>query len=178
MVSLAIFLLGMKRYRKHGPLGSPLTSVAQVLVAAARKWRVNETRDGCGAFHGDERDGPNRAGNSKARTMARTNQLRYVSFQWVLYSYCSMVQRRKKRKKEKKDFLIGLTKLNFLSELLVIMTINMRVLMRLTCPSKCVSSPKFALVDEPHIISFTFILQIVSNLDKVHKLWRYVLKKN
>ncbi|KAE8038395.1 hypothetical protein FH972_010914 [Carpinus fangiana] len=78
-VSLAIFLLGIKRYRKQGPLGSPLTTVVQVLVAAARKWRVNETRDGCGVYHGDdEKDGSNRAGQSKARTMARTNQLRYL----------------------------------------------------------------------------------------------------
>jgi hypothetical protein len=66
-------------------------------VAAARKWRVNETRDGCGVYHGDdEKDGSNnRAGQSKARTMARTNQLRYVSIQWV-HSCCSVVQRKKK----------------------------------------------------------------------------------
>ena len=80
-MSLAIFLLGIKRYRKQGPLGSPFTTVVQVLVAAARKWRVNETCDGCGVYHGDdEKDGSNRAGQSKARTMARTNQLRYVLF--------------------------------------------------------------------------------------------------
>ncbi|XP_059440408.1 protein NRT1/ PTR FAMILY 5.4-like [Corylus avellana] len=75
-VSLAIFLLGIKSYRKQGPLGSPLTALAQVLVAAAQKWRVNEMRDGCSVFRGDERDGSNSTGQFKARTMARTNQLR------------------------------------------------------------------------------------------------------
>jgi hypothetical protein len=40
---LLLFLLGIKRYRKEGPLGSAFTTVAQVFVAAARKWRVNET---------------------------------------------------------------------------------------------------------------------------------------
>ncbi|KAE8038394.1 hypothetical protein FH972_010913 [Carpinus fangiana] len=75
-VSLVIFLLGIKRYRKQGPLGSPLTTLAQVLVAAARKWRVNEMRDCCGVYRGEERDGSNRAGQSMARTLARTNQLR------------------------------------------------------------------------------------------------------
>jgi hypothetical protein len=112
-VSLAIFLLGMKRYRKHGPLGSPLTTVAQVLVAAARKWRVNEIRDGCGVFHGDERDGPNRAGNSKARTMARTNQLRYICFfsmGTVLILFYGPKNEKKKKKKRRKRKLIGFTK--------------------------------------------------------------------
>ncbi|XP_040991295.1 protein NRT1/ PTR FAMILY 5.4-like isoform X3 [Juglans microcarpa x Juglans regia] len=77
-VSLAIFLLGMRRYRKQGPLGSPLTTVARVLVAAMRKWRVNETRDGCGVYHGDESDGSHVAGQLKARTLARTDQVRFL----------------------------------------------------------------------------------------------------
>ena len=94
-VSLAIFFLGIKRYRKQGPLGSPLTTLAQVLVAVARKWRVNEMHDGYGVYRGDERDGSNRTGQSKARTMARTNQLRYVSILCV-HSYCFTVQRKKK----------------------------------------------------------------------------------
>ncbi|KAK7837727.1 protein nrt1/ ptr family 5.4, partial [Quercus suber] len=46
-VSLTMFLIGIKRYRKQGPLGSPLTTVAKVLVAAARKWRVAE----CGCYN-------------------------------------------------------------------------------------------------------------------------------
>ncbi|MBA0725985.1 hypothetical protein Golax_001843, partial [Gossypium laxum] len=39
-VALALFLIGMKRYRKQRPTGSPFTRVAQVFVAAARKWRL------------------------------------------------------------------------------------------------------------------------------------------
>ncbi|KAE9592739.1 hypothetical protein Lal_00029247 [Lupinus albus] len=42
-IALAVFLLGIKRYRKEGPYGSPFTRLAQVFVAATRKWRVNDT---------------------------------------------------------------------------------------------------------------------------------------
>lgn len=42
-MALAIFLLGIKRYRKEGPTGSPFTRLAQVFVAASRKWRVQDT---------------------------------------------------------------------------------------------------------------------------------------
>ncbi|KAK7859604.1 protein nrt1/ ptr family 5.4 [Quercus suber] len=42
-----MFLIGIKRYRKQGPLGSPLTTVAKALLAAARKWRVAE----CGSYN-------------------------------------------------------------------------------------------------------------------------------
>ncbi|QCD85614.1 protein NRT1/ PTR FAMILY 5.4 [Vigna unguiculata] len=42
-LALALFLLGIKRYRKEGPTGSPFTRLAQVFVAASRKWRVHST---------------------------------------------------------------------------------------------------------------------------------------
>ncbi|KAG4957749.1 hypothetical protein JHK82_043581 [Glycine max] len=42
-LALALFLLGIKRYRKEGPAGSPFTRLAQVFVAASRKWRVQAT---------------------------------------------------------------------------------------------------------------------------------------
>ncbi|KAK7283938.1 hypothetical protein RIF29_13688 [Crotalaria pallida] len=41
--ALGVFILGIKTYRKEGPAGSPFTRFAQVFVAAARKWRVNDT---------------------------------------------------------------------------------------------------------------------------------------
>ncbi|KAL3719120.1 hypothetical protein ACJRO7_004121 [Eucalyptus globulus] len=41
-MGLAIFLMGLKIYRRQGPLGSPFTRVAQVFVAAARKWHVEK----------------------------------------------------------------------------------------------------------------------------------------
>lgn len=48
-VSLAIciflFLAGRRRYRYKKPIGSPLTEVAQVLVASIRKFRVQVPRD-------------------------------------------------------------------------------------------------------------------------------------
>lgn len=42
-MALALFLLGIKRYRKESPTGSPFTRLAQVFVAASRKWRVHYT---------------------------------------------------------------------------------------------------------------------------------------
>ncbi|KAK7314182.1 hypothetical protein VNO77_39394 [Canavalia gladiata] len=42
-LALALFLLGIKRYRKESPAGSPFTRLAQVFVAASRKWRVHDT---------------------------------------------------------------------------------------------------------------------------------------
>ena len=53
-VSLAIFLLGIKRYKKQGPIGSPFTKVVQVFVAAAHKWRVNDTHDVLGVCFGEK----------------------------------------------------------------------------------------------------------------------------
>ena len=75
--SLAIFLLGVKRYKKQGPFGSPFTSVAQVVAAAACKWRVDETGR---VWGGDERViGVHWGGQPKGRTLAHTDQLRFVS---------------------------------------------------------------------------------------------------
>jgi len=54
--ALVVFLLGRKRYMKENPKGSPITSIAQVFVAASRKWRVKDTHDywygyDYGSFH-------------------------------------------------------------------------------------------------------------------------------
>ena len=72
-VALTIFLLGIKKYRKEGPMGSPFTGVAQVFVAAARKWRVDETHHGRGVYYGVPSEGqPN------TWIFARTDQFRYT----------------------------------------------------------------------------------------------------
>uniref|UniRef100_A0A2N9I396 Major facilitator superfamily (MFS) profile domain-containing protein n=1 Tax=Fagus sylvatica TaxID=28930 RepID=A0A2N9I396_FAGSY len=77
-VALAIFLVGIKKYRKESPLGSPFTSVAQVFVAAARKWRVDETRDGClGIYYGNPRCNGARF-EPNTWVLARTNQFRFL----------------------------------------------------------------------------------------------------
>ncbi|KAE8038393.1 hypothetical protein FH972_010912 [Carpinus fangiana] len=77
-VALAIFLLGMKKYRKEGPPGSPFTTVAQVFVAAARKWRVDETRSGGDVYYGDQKSGAMSHGQPNARILGRTNQFRFL----------------------------------------------------------------------------------------------------
>ncbi|KAM3733673.1 hypothetical protein ACB098_11G154400 [Castanea mollissima] len=72
--ALIFLLLGIKRYRKQGPIGSPLTTMAQVLVAAARKWRVDKKRNSGGDYHEDGLRTP--PGQPKTRTLIHTNQLR------------------------------------------------------------------------------------------------------
>ncbi|KAK4285359.1 hypothetical protein QN277_002066 [Acacia crassicarpa] len=51
-VAFAVFCCGMNKYRSQVPLGSPFTSLAQVLVAAARKWRASSARHGRGVCYG------------------------------------------------------------------------------------------------------------------------------
>lgn len=43
VAAIVLFLSGVGRYRKQVPIGSPFTVMAQVLVAAVRKWRVDPT---------------------------------------------------------------------------------------------------------------------------------------
>ena len=83
-VALILLLLGIKRYRKQVPLGSPITTVAQVLVAAARKWRVDKKRDSGGDYCEDELLTP---GQPKTWTLIHTNQLRYVSLGFFLVQF-------------------------------------------------------------------------------------------
>ncbi|KAM1018349.1 hypothetical protein FF1_039838 [Malus domestica] len=76
VLSLVSFLVGTKRYRKQRPPGSPFTTVAQVLVAAARKWHVIETLNCEGVYYGDEKGEAMLQRQSQPLVLARTNQLR------------------------------------------------------------------------------------------------------
>ena len=79
-VSLAIFLLGIKRYEKQGPIGSPFTKVVQVFVAAARKWRVNDAHGVLGVCFGEKlNDVQVEAQPTVAQNLAHTKQFRYMS---------------------------------------------------------------------------------------------------
>ncbi|TYG99774.1 hypothetical protein ES288_A10G223000v1 [Gossypium darwinii] len=78
-VALAVFLIGIRKYRKQRPTGSPFTSVAQVLVAAAKKWRVSETHGGRGICYEDDRRGGNHVkGQTMSRNLVRTKQFRFL----------------------------------------------------------------------------------------------------
>lgn len=75
--SLALFLMGIKRYRKQSPTGSPFTRMLQVFVAAARKWRVSEIRGGRICY--EDHDGSSQCPDqTRGRDLVRTNKLRYV----------------------------------------------------------------------------------------------------
>ncbi|GMI73250.1 hypothetical protein like AT3G54450 [Hibiscus trionum] len=77
-VALALFLIGMKRYRKQRPTGSPFTNVAQVFVAAARKWRLTETRGGKGICYEDDRGQSHIGGQTMVHKLVRTTQFRFL----------------------------------------------------------------------------------------------------
>ncbi|XP_062093083.1 protein NRT1/ PTR FAMILY 5.4 [Humulus lupulus] len=76
--ALGLFLLGIKRYRNQVPVGSPLTTVAKVLVAAALKWRVGETR---GIYYGNDVvvEGPVVDGQLGAPPLTPTNKFRFLN---------------------------------------------------------------------------------------------------
>ncbi|KAL4600659.1 hypothetical protein ACB092_11G214000 [Castanea dentata] len=78
-VSLAIFLLGIKRYKKQGPIGSPFTKVVQVFVAAARKWRVNDTHGVLVVCFGEKlNDVQVEAQPTVAQNLAHAKQFRFL----------------------------------------------------------------------------------------------------
>ncbi|XVF00257.1 hypothetical protein REPUB_Repub03eG0269500 [Reevesia pubescens] len=77
-VALAVFLIGIKKYRHQRPTGSPFTTVAQVFVAAAKKWRVSETHGGRGICYEDDRGGSQAQGQTRGRNLVRTKQFRFL----------------------------------------------------------------------------------------------------
>ncbi|KAK6271428.1 hypothetical protein POUND7_008526 [Theobroma cacao] len=77
-VAFALFLIGIKRYRKQSPAGSQFTRVAQVLVAAAKKWRVSETHGGRGICLEDQSSDCYACGQTRGRTLVRTKQFRFL----------------------------------------------------------------------------------------------------
>ncbi|KAJ9128848.1 hypothetical protein P3X46_034416 [Hevea brasiliensis] len=79
--ALVIFLVGIKRYRKEAPVGSPYTAVMQVLIAAARKRQVDGTGQGWGiCYENYDKDGADLEvhGQPRLRTLARTKQFRFL----------------------------------------------------------------------------------------------------
>ncbi|GMI80312.1 hypothetical protein like AT3G54450 [Hibiscus trionum] len=68
-MALVVFLTGIKRYRKQGPTGSPFTIMAQVFVAAVKKWRVSKTHGDSGICYEDDRI-------SGRHKLARTKQFK------------------------------------------------------------------------------------------------------
>ncbi|XP_057731085.1 protein NRT1/ PTR FAMILY 5.4-like [Arachis stenosperma] len=55
-IALALFLLGINRYRKESPQGSPFTTMAQVFVAAVRKWRVKDKSGHTDYYYGEDEE--------------------------------------------------------------------------------------------------------------------------
>ncbi|XP_022155555.1 protein NRT1/ PTR FAMILY 7.3-like [Momordica charantia] len=58
VAALLLFLAGTSRYRHFKPTGNPLTRVCQVVVSAAKKWRVRVPSGGEGLFEDDGKRSP------------------------------------------------------------------------------------------------------------------------
>lgn len=72
-LALVLFLLGTPNYRYFKPSGNPLTRIAQVLVAASRKWRTHAPRgELLHEVDGDE------SKVSGIRKILHSDQLRYL----------------------------------------------------------------------------------------------------
>ncbi|XP_038892997.1 protein NRT1/ PTR FAMILY 5.4 [Benincasa hispida] len=77
--AIILFLAGVKKYRRQVPVGSPLTRIAQVVVAAVRKWRVDETRHEWRVCYDEENHAKNEGESQyKLMTLVRTNQFRIL----------------------------------------------------------------------------------------------------
>jgi len=77
--ALVVFLLGRKRYRKESPKGSPITTIAQVFVAASRKWRVKNTLNYADYWYGYEYGSVHPSQSpSTVQTWIHTDQYRYI----------------------------------------------------------------------------------------------------
>jgi hypothetical protein len=72
-ISLAAFVAGYPMYRRLQPVGSPFTRLAQVVVAAVRKRRVDRAGGETGRlYENDEMDAP----ISMYGKLVHTSQLR------------------------------------------------------------------------------------------------------
>ncbi|XP_061353707.1 protein NRT1/ PTR FAMILY 5.4-like [Gastrolobium bilobum] len=74
-IALAMFLLGIKRYRKESPKGSPFTSIAQVFVAAFRKWHMKVTPNQENYWHDHDHGG---SLQGKFCTLVHTDKYRFL----------------------------------------------------------------------------------------------------
>ncbi|XP_010504249.1 PREDICTED: protein NRT1/ PTR FAMILY 5.4 [Camelina sativa] len=77
-IGITIFLIGIPKYRKQAvPVGSPLTRVAQVIVAALKKWRLSSTSHHYGLCY-DEDESASTNASKIVYLLARTNQFRFL----------------------------------------------------------------------------------------------------
>ncbi|KAK4269505.1 hypothetical protein QN277_022654 [Acacia crassicarpa] len=85
-LALALFLLGIKRFRIESPSGSPFTSVAQVLVAATRKWCAKIPPGSHVYWHGDDEEdvGLHLQGQPKSHSPAHTDDFRFLEKAMVI----------------------------------------------------------------------------------------------
>lgn len=78
LVGLVALLLGARYYRRPAAQGSPFTGLARVVVAAARKWKVNlpTSAEALEFYHGPRRDDSDMDEPSDDTKLAPSNSFR------------------------------------------------------------------------------------------------------
>ncbi|MED6216222.1 hypothetical protein PIB30_005484 [Stylosanthes scabra] len=76
-IAIVVFFLGLKRYKRESPRGSPFKSVAQVIVAAIRKWRLKDKSNPEKYWH-DHDINLHSTGYLSSPTLEHTNQFRFL----------------------------------------------------------------------------------------------------
>lgn len=76
LLALAVFLGGTHRYRHFRPAGNPVSSICQVVVAAARKWTVGIAPGGEGLYEMDGKECAEEAAGN--RRMLHTDGLKFL----------------------------------------------------------------------------------------------------
>lgn len=75
-VGTLVLMLGRPLYRINPPAGNPLARIAQVVVAAGRKWQVVAPRDDSMLYEVEERDGSSAIQGS--RKIKRSHEFMYT----------------------------------------------------------------------------------------------------
>ncbi|CAN8254580.1 unnamed protein product [Cochlearia groenlandica] len=79
-IAIIVFLIGIPKYLKQPHVGSPLTRVAQVIVASSKKWRLSNTRHRYGICYEEEEKSSSleSTDSNKIHLLAPTNQFRFL----------------------------------------------------------------------------------------------------
>ncbi|KGN55790.1 protein NRT1/ PTR FAMILY 7.3 isoform X2 [Cucumis sativus] len=72
--ALLLFLIGTPRYRYFKPTGNPLMRVSQVVVSAAKKWRIKVPSGGEGLFDDDGKE----SSNNGCRKILHTHGFKFL----------------------------------------------------------------------------------------------------
>ncbi|OIT30798.1 PREDICTED: protein NRT1/ PTR FAMILY 7.3-like isoform X1 [Nicotiana attenuata] len=75
ILALVLFLIGTPRYRHRKPTGNPISRFCQVVVAAIRKWKIEQPSNGYELYEGDGRD----LADNGSRNILHTKEFKFLN---------------------------------------------------------------------------------------------------